>query len=349
MRAGRDCLGARGRHRSDTQRQAWEALLERGWITTRHRHAGRLSKGRPPMDPRTRMRSLSAAAERWQCGWWGGVMGVPANHPAGAAAPGTTFGRFRSGYVPRRRRPSGAAPPLPHHMRATGLGWLTVTAALVTLSLLIFAGELRGPAVAVTVVDDAVVRWLGSLGLEPAMRVLGAMGSWTTITVLLWGLLLALLILKRFRHFLVVVISWTLQGLIIQYVMGPILARPRPFGVPFDSGWGGWALPSEQMAALVVTLVGILYALVPEGRWRQIGKWVATALVTLVATSRVGLGVESPTDVLVGVALGVTIPLLGFRLITPSEVAPVTYRRGRTAHLDVGGARGQAIRRALRD
>jgi len=59
-------------------------------------------------------------------------MGVPANHSAGAAAPGTTFGRFRSGYVPRRRRPSGAAPPLPHHVRATGLGWLSVTSALVT-------------------------------------------------------------------------------------------------------------------------------------------------------------------------------------------------------------------------
>jgi hypothetical protein len=30
-------------------------------------------------------------------------------------------------------------------------------------------------------------------------------------------------------------------------------------------------------------------------------------------------------------------------------VFPVTYRRGSTAHLDVGGSRGQAIRRALQD
>jgi tRNA A-37 threonylcarbamoyl transferase component Bud32 len=53
--------------------------------------------------------------------------------------------------------------------------------------------------------------------------------------------------------------------------------------------------------------------------------------------------------VLVGAAIGVTIPLLAFRWFAPNEVFPVSYRRGRTAHLDVGGARGEAIRRALSD
>ena len=52
---------------------------------------------------------------------------------------------------------------------------------------------------------------------------------------------------------------------------------------------------------------------------------------------------------LVGAALGVTIPLLAFRWFAPNDVFPVSYHRGRTAHLDVGGARGQAIRRALSD
>jgi tRNA A-37 threonylcarbamoyl transferase component Bud32 len=36
-------------------------------------------------------------------------------------------------------------------------------------------------------------------------------------------------------------------------------------------------------------------------------------------------------------------------LLCPDEVFPVTYRRGRAAHLDVGGRRGEAIRRALQD
>jgi len=93
----------------------------------------------------------------------------------------------------------------------------------------------------------------------------------------------------------------------------------------------------------------VLYTLVPEGRWRNIGKWVAAGLVAVVAVARIALGVEAPSDVLVGAGIGVTLPLLAFRRFTPSEVVPIRYRRGRSAHLDVGGARGQAIRRALED
>ena len=223
---------------------------------------------------------------------------------------------------------------------------------LVALSVVVFTGELRGPAVAVTVVDDAVVGWFAGLdgpGLSATMEVWAALGSWVVITSLLWGLLLALLILRRLRHLLVVVIAWTLQGLIIQYVLGPVLRRPRPFGVVFRTDWYAWALPSEQIAAFVVTLVGTSYALVPEGRWRQAAKWTAAVAVALVALARMHLGVEAPSDVLVGAVIGVTIPLLGFRLFTPTEAFPVTYRRGRAAHLDIGGARGEAIRRALED
>jgi tRNA A-37 threonylcarbamoyl transferase component Bud32 len=232
------------------------------------------------------------------------------------------------------------------------VGWLIAAVVLVALSVVVFAGELRRGAVAVTVVDDAVVRWLAGLrapGLLAAMKVAAALGSWIAITVLLWGLLLALLILRRLRQLLVVLIAWTVQGLIIQYLLAPLMRRPRPFGVLFRTDWWAWALPSEQMAALAVTLVGILYALVPEGRWRQRGKWMASVLVALVAVAHLHLGVEAPSDVVVGVVIGVTVSLLGFRLLAPSEAFPVTYRRGRAAHLDVGGARGAAIRRALQD
>jgi tRNA A-37 threonylcarbamoyl transferase component Bud32 len=206
--------------------------------------------------------------------------------------------------------------------------------------------------VTVTAIDDAVVEWLSRLdgpGMSATMEVLAAPASWMAITALLWGLLLSLLILRRLRHLLVVVIAWTLQGVVIQYLLGPVLRRPRPFGVAFRTDWYAWALPSEQIAALAVALVGILYALVPEGRSRRIGKWTAVALVSLVAVSRMHLGVDAPSDALVGVVIGVTIPLLGFRLFTPNEAFPVTYRRARAAHLDIGGARGEAIRRALED
>jgi hypothetical protein len=74
---------------------------------------------------------------------------------AGPVRPGTH--RVRpSG---RRRRPSGEAPPLPHHLQTSGVGWLVALVVLVVLSIVVFGGGLRGPAVAVTVLDDAVVRW----------------------------------------------------------------------------------------------------------------------------------------------------------------------------------------------
>ena len=125
--------------------------------------------------------------------------------------------------------------------------------------------------------------------------------------------------------------------------------RPRPFGVELQTSWGGWAMPSVQVAYLTAGLMTVLYTLVPEGRWRNLGKWLVAGLITLVALARMALGVDAPTDVLVGVGIGVTLPLLLFRRFAPNEAYPVSYRRGRSAHLDVGGARGQAIRRALED
>jgi membrane-associated phospholipid phosphatase len=65
---------------------------------------------------------------------------------------------------------------------------------------------------------------------------------------------------------------------------------------------------------------------VPEGRWRNTGKWVVTGLVALVGVSRVALGPDAPTDVLVGASVGVTLPLLAFRWFTPSQVFPIGYR-----------------------
>jgi len=50
------------------------------------------------------------------------------------------------------------------------VGWLAAAVVLLVVSVVVFAGGLRGPAVAVTVADDAVVRWLAGLrapGLLP--------------------------------------------------------------------------------------------------------------------------------------------------------------------------------------
>ena len=73
------------------------------------------------------------------------------------------------------------------------------------------------------------------------------------------------------------------------------------------------------------------------------------AVVAVFALARLYLGVDHPGDVLLGVAFAVAIAVTAFRFFTPNEVFPVAYRRGRTAHVDVTGRRGEAIRQAVRD
>ena len=241
---------------------------------------------------------------------------------------------------------------MPHHLHMTGVGWLVTAVVLVALSMVVFAGGLRGPAVAVTVLDDAVVRWLAGLDspwLVWSWEVLAFLGSWWVLNILALGLVLALLVLRRFRQLILALISAQLLTMVEYQVVGPVAQRPRPFGVDIRAGWGGWALPLVQVANLAATLVVVLYTLVPAGRWRQRGKLAAAGVVALAGLGRVALGAEAPTDVLVGAAIGVTIPLVLFRLFAPNEVFPIRYRRGRAAHLDVTGQRGEAIRRGLED
>jgi tRNA A-37 threonylcarbamoyl transferase component Bud32/membrane-associated phospholipid phosphatase len=251
----------------------------------------------------------------------------------------------------RRRRPSGAPPPLPRHLETTGVGWLLVAVGLVAVFAVSFAASRHGAAVAVTAADDRVVRWLTGLRsgwLTNALQVAAFPASWLASKILAWSIVVPLLIFKRFRHLVVYVVALAVTSQ-VAVVLSVVLKRPRPFGAVIDGSWNGYALPSVQIAVLAASLVSVLYVLVPEGRWRQAGKWAATAIVALAGLARVALGLDAPTDVLLGAAIGVTIPLLAFRWFTPNEVFPVSYKRGRTAHLDVGGARGQAIRRALAD
>jgi hypothetical protein len=154
---------------------------------------------------------------------------------AGPVRPGTH--RVRpSG---RRRRPSGEAPPLPHHLQTSGVGWLVALVVLVVLSIAVFDSGLQGPAV--TVLDDAVVRWLAGLdapGLTATWQALAFLGSWWVLNLLGLALVVALLALRRFRHLILAVIVAQLLTTISENVVVPGTHRPRPFGVDIEAGWG---------------------------------------------------------------------------------------------------------------
>ena len=273
-------------------------------------------------------------------------MNLPTDHAAHVAAA------IPSRTTRRTRRPSGEPPPLPRHLQTSGVGWLVAAAIVVAAAVVVFARGLRGVAVDVSVADHSVVAWLqdirapGSVGV---FQVLAWLSSWAVLNAVGPALLVTLIALRRFRHLVVALMVITALQVVAGIVLTKSMHRPRPFGVVHRAAWGGWAMPSLQMTLLTAGFVAILYSLVPAGRWRNLGKWIATAVIALVALSRVALGVDAPSDVLVGVVLGVTVPLLAFRWFTPDEVFPVSYRRGRAAHLDVGGTRGEAIRRALHD
>jgi len=248
----------------------------------------------------------------------------------------------------RRRRPSGEAPPLPRPL-TTGTYWLAATGVVLLLWLAALANSSTNNYI--LAFDLTLLDWVSQLRtvvLTDVMRGVHALGSLWTIRVLFWATMLGLLITRRFRH-LFVFLGAVVGVIALSSLLAYLFMRPRPLGVEILGDWTGAAHPSRPVAVFTATVVGMLYSLVPQGRLRQLGKLVIAVLVTALSISLVYLGVNSPTDVVIGAIIGVTIPLVAFRLLAPSEVFPVTYHRGSSAHLDVGGRRGQAIHQALED
>ena len=275
--------------------------------------------------------------------------------PGSASRPGVPdrdgSSRRTAGVAPgqRRRRPAGKAPPLPRQIGKTGWWWLG-------FGSLVIIGWVTAITVAggVLPVDQAVLEGLARLRTAPLTRVMVTVAELgeALVVVLGWPVILVLLVFRRFRRLVVFLGTFWLVQALATYLASGILdqASPlRPAGIAMLGPAAQSAYPLVPVATLTARLVGVLYALVPQGRMRQAGKAVAAAIIAVVALARLYLAIDTPTGVVVAVVIGVTIPLVAFRLLCPDEVFPVTYRRGRSAHLDVGGRRGEAIRRALQD
>jgi tRNA A-37 threonylcarbamoyl transferase component Bud32 len=250
----------------------------------------------------------------------------------------------------RRRRPSGEPPPLPRRLGLSGRVWIALSAAGLAVVGGIFAYGALG--VAFDRWDSAVLRQVASVRVGWLTTLLvglnAALVSRWTVGVLRLGTMAALVGLRRWRHLLIFlgsIVAVELAAAQLAIFQG----RPRPFGVAIIGSWEGFSFPAPRVAALAVTLVGMAYAMLPPGRPRSRGKWAATAILLLLGFARAYLAVDNPSDLAATVILGVGVPVVAFRFFTPNEVYPVTYRRGKAAHLDVGGRRGQAIRTAVQE
>src|SRR6201995_951200 len=250
---------------------------------------------------------------------------------------------------PRQPRPTGAPPPLPHPFAVSTAAWLVLGAAVIAGA---FLASQHTPWLRV---DDQfstwVLGWLAGVrtawpadlanGVNPAGVGWGATALGLSVVALTMAF-------RRWRHLLVFfgsVLFLEIAGKSIYFA----LSRPRPYGVPIIGNWGGYSGVSPPVAIVTIFLMGAVYCLAVPGRPRTYTKAAVTAVVAVFGLARLYLGLDPPGDVLLGVAFAVAIAVTAFRYFTPNEVFPVAYRRGRTAHVDVTGRRGEAARQAVRD
>jgi membrane-associated phospholipid phosphatase len=249
----------------------------------------------------------------------------------------------------RQRRPTGAPPPLPHPFRVSTTAWLVLAVAIVACIFLFSAHtqwlglDDRANTGFLRLLAKARTPWLTDVagGIKAA-------GSGWGVTALGLAVVALMMIFRRWRHLLVFLGALFFLEITGEWIYSG-LSRPRPYGIAIISSWGGYSAPSPPVAVLTFFLIGAVYGLVVPGRPRAYAKTAVAVLVAVFCLARLYLAVDHLDDVLLGVALGVAIPVTAFRYFTPNEVFPVVYRRGRAAHVDVGGQRGDAIRLAVRD
>src|SRR3954469_24554843 len=248
----------------------------------------------------------------------------------------------------RHRRPTGAPPPLPKKIGATGVLRLLLLAVVVVpgcIWLHVNPAPLDRFDSAIT---DAVVS-LRVGWLDTVARSLNTFGSRWGLGLLMLSTGAGVAWFKRWRHLAMFLIGVALSGLVAQGLL-LLASRPRPFDVTIIGSWEGYSAPSLPMGGLGVAAVGIVYMLVVPGRPRMYAKVVAAVVLLLAAFLRIYLGIDHFTDALFGILIGVSIPVALFRAWAPNDVYPVQYgRHAKSAHLDVTGRRGEAIKLAMRE
>ena len=196
--------------------------------------------------------------------------------------------------------------------------------------------------------DLDFLAWLVDLRNDTAtqiMRVLHALGSDWFIRPLRWATILILVSYRRWRPLFGALAAYLLVFVTVSG-LAEAIARPRPF-VEMIGDWEGYSHPSLPVAALGVTLTVIGLALIPKGPWRKRWFGLSVMLILALGAGRMYLGVDHPSDVWTSGVLGPAVAVIVFKFFVPDSLWPVSYRRGQTAHLDIGGARGAAIRTAL--
>ncbi len=244
----------------------------------------------------------------------------------------------------RQRRPSGEPPPLPRELNKVAIAWLIGFVLWAVVWAWVFLSD--SPAIWITerdldLMDPIVARrqsWL-----TPTMKWINEFGTFWLTPLAGWAVILGGIATKRIRHILLMLTSLSIVALVVTTITRHI-QRPRPLGISQIGQWEGFAQPSRPITLATAALVACVLTFAPLGIWRRVGWTVTVVALTAFGFAQLYTGVDHPSDVLAGATVGVAMTLFMFRMWAPESVFPVAYGGGKTAHLDVTGARGDAIR-----
>lgn len=247
----------------------------------------------------------------------------------------------------RHRRPSGERPPLPRALYRDDL--ILLAAGVVVIATWLLAFWVLGPESRLERTDRALFDALVNLRTDATVDLARLLAGLVDATFLSWAgfvIGVGLVVLRRFRRLFVLLGTVAVATTVVAVLAG-WLEEPRPYDVQILGDWAGYANPSLGLTALTALVLGVCFTYVPDGRARRFAAVVAAVVIALVVAAEVLLGVVLPSSAVMGVAIaGVTV-VLGFRLLCPDAVFPVRYGSGRSAHLDLAGPRGDAIREAV--
>lgn len=244
----------------------------------------------------------------------------------------------------RTRRPSGDPPPLPRDSHATGWLWASLAAVLIGIGLaFILTNDPDLHAFGSNVLEwfaDLRTSWLTQVAKGVVL-----ISSFGAVQLLRLAIAGALIATKRFRHLVVALVSFVL----VDWLVLTFLSQQRPApGVSVLADSGNYTFPSWYVTAFAITVFAMPFVLAPAGRTRKRAMTAAWIAVILVCLARLYLGIDYPTNVAYAAVLCWVLSEALYRWFVPDESFPVSYAKGgKAAHLDLSGARGEAVKTAM--
>ncbi len=131
--------------------------------------------------------------------------------------------------------------------------------------------------------DQAVLRWFADRrndGFTSLAKALYLPTSLAVVLTLRWVVVIALALVGRLRHLVVFLATFVISDWLVARVLFAPLPRPA---VPVLHGPETYGFPSRPIASLAVTLVAMVFVLVPRGTSRR---WATGGQSTCSSRSR---------------------------------------------------------------